>query len=94
LEVCPTSNVATGMIARFEDHPLPKFLEAGLVVTLNSDDPAMFGTSLQEEFLEVARYFGFSRETLTGLCVNAARASFLSEDQKRKLCEEIMRAAT
>ena len=94
LEVCPTSNVATGLIARFEDHPLPKFLEAGLMVTLNSDDPAMFGTSLQEEFLEVARYFGFSRETLTGLCVNAARASFLSEDQKRKLCEEIMRAAT
>jgi aminodeoxyfutalosine deaminase len=93
LEVCPTSNVAMGLIARFEDHPLPKLVEAGLVVTLNSDDPAMFGTSLQEEFQEAARCFRFSRETLTGLCLNAARASFLSDDEKRELCEEITRAA-
>jgi aminodeoxyfutalosine deaminase len=93
LEVCPTSNVATGLIARFEDHPLPKFLEAGLTVTLNSDDPAMFGTSLQAELLGAARCFGFSRETLTAFCLNAARASFLNEDEKQKLCEEIMRAA-
>jgi aminodeoxyfutalosine deaminase len=93
LEVCPTSNVATGLIARFQDHPLPKLLEAGLVITLNSDDPAMFGTSLQEEFQEAARCFAFSQETLTALCLNAARASFQSEEEKRKLCEEIMRAA-
>jgi adenosine deaminase/aminodeoxyfutalosine deaminase len=92
LEVCPTSNVATGLIARFEDHPLPKLLEAGLVITLNSDDPAMFGTSLEQEFHEATRCFGFSRETLAGLCLNAARASFLSADEKQKLCEEIMRA--
>jgi adenosine deaminase len=92
LEVCPSSNVATGLIARFEDHPLPKFLAAGLVVTLNSDDPAMFGTSLENEFLEAARCFGFSRETLTALCLNAARASFLGEEEKQKLCAEITRA--
>jgi adenosine deaminase/aminodeoxyfutalosine deaminase len=85
LEVCPSSNMSTGLIARFEDHPLPKFLEAGLVVTLNSDDPAMFGTSLQEEFLQAARCFKFSRETLAGLCRNAVRASFLSEEDKQKL---------
>ena len=65
---------------------------AGLVVTLNSDDPAMFGTSLENEFLEASRCFGFSRETLTALCLNAARASFLGEDEKQKLCEEITRA--
>jgi adenosine deaminase len=87
LEVCPSSNVSTGLIARFEDHPLPKFMEAGLVVTLNSDDPAMFGTSLQDEFLQAARCFDLSRETLTGLCRNAVHASFLSEDEKRKLEE-------
>jgi adenosine deaminase/aminodeoxyfutalosine deaminase len=85
LEVCPSSNVSTGLIARFEDHPLPDFLEEGLVVTLNSDDPAMFGTCLQEEFLQAARCFEFSRETLAGLCRNAVRASFLSEDEKQKL---------
>jgi adenosine deaminase len=89
VEVCPSSNVSTGLIARFEDHPLPKFLEAGLAVTLNSDDPAMFGTSLQEEFLRAARCFEFSRETLTGLCRNAVDASFLSQEEKQKLREQV-----
>jgi adenosine deaminase len=89
VEVCPSSNVSTGLIARFEDHPLPKFLEAGLVVTLNSDDPAMFGTSLQEEFLEAARCFELSCETLAQLCRNAVDASFLSEGEKQKLREQL-----
>jgi aminodeoxyfutalosine deaminase len=90
VEVCPSSNVSTGLIARFEDHPLPKFLQAGLIVTLNSDDPAMFGTSLQEEFLQAARCFEFSRETLAELCRNAVHASFLSEDEKQKLQEQLI----
>ena len=85
LEVCPSSNVSTGLIVKFEDHPLPQFLDAGLVVTLNSDDPAMFGTSLVDEFERATRCFGLSRETLAGLCRNAVRASFLSEDEKRAL---------
>jgi adenosine deaminase/aminodeoxyfutalosine deaminase len=89
VEVCPSSNVSTGLIVRFEDHPLPKLLEAGLVVTLNSDDPAMFGTSLKEEFLKAARCFDLNRETLTGLCRNAVQASFLSEDEKQKLNERL-----
>ena len=93
LEVCPTSNVATALVARLEDHPLPRFLEAGLVVTLNSDDPAMFGTSLQNEFLEAARCFGFDRQTITALCLNAVRASFLGGDEKQKLSDEILSCA-
>jgi aminodeoxyfutalosine deaminase len=93
LEVCPTSNVATGLLRRFEDHPLPKFLEAGLVVTLNSDDPAMFGTSLQNEFLQAAHCFGFTHQTVADLCLAAVRASFLSEVEKQKLCLEIAQVA-
>jgi adenosine deaminase len=85
VEVCPSSNVSTGLIAQFEDHPLPKFLKAGLLVTLNSDDPAMFGTSLEGEFLEAARCFELSRETLAGFYRNAVRASFLNEDDKQGL---------
>jgi adenosine deaminase/aminodeoxyfutalosine deaminase len=85
VEVCPTSNVSTGLIARYEDHPLPRFLDEGLLVTLNSDDPAMFGKCLQEEFFEAACCFRFSRETLARLCRNAVDASFLSEDEKRNL---------
>lgn len=93
LELCPTSNVATGVLARLEDHPLPQFLAAGLVVTLNSDDPAMFGTSLEDEYLNAARTFGLSREVLTQLARNAARAAFLPEPEKALLLEEINRAA-
>ena len=85
LEVCPGSNVSTGLIARFGDHPLPKLLQAGLVVTLNSDDPAMFGTSLTEEFTQAALSFNLSRETLTGLCRNAVKSSFLDEEEKQLL---------
>jgi aminodeoxyfutalosine deaminase len=89
LEVCPSSNVCTGLIAKLEDHPLPRLLEAGLAVTLNSDDPAMFGTTLQEEFLRVASCFGFGPETLGGLCWNAVRASFLGEHEKWRLLGEL-----
>lgn len=89
LEVCPSSNVSTGLIAQFGDHPLPKFLQAGLLVTLNSDDPAMFGTSLHEEFERAALCFGLERETLAELCRNAVTASFLEVDQKRELLSEL-----
>jgi len=92
LEVCPTSNVATGLIARIEDHPLPRFLERGLIVTLNSDDPAMFGTSLEEEFLRSAEALSLSRTQIVALCENAIRAAFLPDEQKRQLLEDFQQA--
>jgi adenosine deaminase/aminodeoxyfutalosine deaminase len=85
LEVCLTSNVATGVLARVEDHPLPRFLEAGLVVTLNTDDPAMFRTNLVNEYLLAARTFGLARQQILHLCQNAIRAAFLSEEEKLDL---------
>jgi adenosine deaminase/aminodeoxyfutalosine deaminase len=92
LEVCPTSNVATGLIARFEDHPLPRFLEAGLVVTLNSDDPAMFGTSLENEFLQAAKAFSLTPAQIVQLCENSIQAAFLREEEKQKLLKELTSA--
>lgn len=89
LEVCPTSNVATGLIARIEDHPLPRFLERGLVVTLNSDDPAMFGTSLEEEFLRSAEAYSLTRAQIVALCENAIRAAFLPEEERLRLLGEL-----
>jgi aminodeoxyfutalosine deaminase len=89
LEVCPTSNVATGLIARFEDHPLPRFLEDGLTVTLNSDDPAMFGTSLREEFVHAARAFALSPGQIVRLAENAIRCSFLPDEEKKPLLREL-----
>jgi len=85
LEVCLTSNVATGVLGRIEDHPLPQFLDAGLVVTLNTDDPAMFGTDLVNEYLLAARTFSLRREQILQLGQNAIRAAFLSEEEKLNL---------
>jgi aminodeoxyfutalosine deaminase len=93
LEVCPTSNVATGLLTRFEDHPLPKFLAAGLEVTLNSDDPAMFGTSLEGEYLAAAEQFGFSHEQVLRLCATSFQASFLPEEEKQKFLRALSQTA-
>ncbi len=94
LEVCPTSNLATGVLARLEDHPLPHFLESGLVVTLNSDDPAMFGTSLESEFMLAATQFGLQQDVLAGLCENAIRSAFLAEEAKAALLKGLQEAMT
>lgn len=93
LEVCPSSNVSTGVIALLEDHPLPVFLNCGLCATLNSDDPALFGTSLEEEFRRVARTFALSREQIVALCENAIRAAFVEEDFREKLLRELRETA-
>jgi aminodeoxyfutalosine deaminase len=92
LEVCLTSNLATGLLRRLEDHPLRQFLESGLVVTLNSDDPAMFGTSLEGEFALAAAQFGLTRQELVGLCENAVRATFLPANEQQQLLQELSRA--
>jgi aminodeoxyfutalosine deaminase len=92
LEVCPTSNVCTGLVPSFQAHPLPAFLEAGLVVTLNSDDPGLFGTSLENEFESAAAHFALTPAQLTRLSENAIRASFLPENEKAILLQELYSA--
>jgi aminodeoxyfutalosine deaminase len=93
LEVCLTSNVATGILKRIMDHPLRQMLEAGLVVTLHSDDPALFGTSLNEEFRRAATCFSLSVQELTRLCQNAARSAFLAQSERERLLAEINSSA-
>ncbi|TMR94664.1 adenosine deaminase [Nonomuraea basaltis] len=89
LDVCPTSNVCTGQISRIEDHPLPRMLEEGLYVTLNSDDPPMFATTLADEYRVAATVFGFGRKELAQLARNGVQASYMARDRKRTLAEEI-----
>ncbi len=89
VEVCLTSNVATGLLARVEDHPLKRYLDAGLVVTLNSDDPGMFETNLEREMKLAAEHFALSRAQLAQISENAIRASFLPEGSRRELLEEL-----
>ncbi|MCC6614348.1 MAG: adenosine deaminase [Anaerolineae bacterium] len=85
LEVCPTSNVCLGVAPSLIAHPLPELMAHGLYVTLNSDDPPMFNTTLTQEFQQSAQAFGWSASTVETLTLNAARASLLPENEKRAL---------
>ena len=82
LELNPTSNVRTGACASFADHPLRRYFDAGLLVTLNSDDPAFFGSDVANEYLLAHTVQGFTREELRTLAANSIRASFLPEPVK------------
>jgi adenosine deaminase/aminodeoxyfutalosine deaminase len=82
LELNPTSNVRTGVCASFAMHPLRRYFDAGLLVTLNSDDPAFFGSDLANEYLLAHTTQGFTREELRQLAANSIRASFLPESAK------------
>ena len=89
LEVCPTSNVATRLVERIEDHPLPRLVDAGLVVTLNSDDPAMFSSPVAGEYRTAREVFGYDDDALAGFARSSIEASFAGDDLKRRLIDEI-----
>jgi len=89
LELNPTSNVRTGVCPSFADHPLRRYFDAGLLVTLNSDDPAFFGSDVANEYRLAAVEQGFSREELRQLAANSMRASFLPEATKNRWLEKI-----
>ena len=82
LELNPTSNVRTGVCASFADHPLREYFDRGLLVTLNSDDPALFRSDLANEFLLAHTEQGFTRDELRRLAANSIQASFLPEVEK------------
>lgn len=85
LEVNPTSNICLGVFPRFEDHPLPKLIAEGLYVTLNSDDPPMFNTTLTDEYLKANQILGLDIKTLQGLVLNAVHVSLLPADQRAQM---------
>ena len=85
LEICPSSNVCLGVAPSMAAHPLPQLLAAGLCVTINSDDPPMFNTTLTGEYLAVARAFTFRADTIELLVLNAVRATLLPPGEKARL---------
>ncbi|WP_254878827.1 adenosine deaminase [Streptomyces sp. NA04227] len=89
LEVCPTSNVATRAVPSLEEHPLARMVEAGVPVTINSDDPPMFGTDLNTEYAVAARLLGLDERGLAELAKNAVEFSFLDTAGKNRLVTEI-----
>ncbi|MBK0868850.1 adenosine deaminase [Saccharopolyspora sp. HNM0986] len=88
LDVSPTSNLCTRAVAGLQDHPLPRMLREGLLVTLNSDDPPMFGTDLTQEY-RTANRMGLDRTDLAALARNGVQAGFLELGKKARLTNEI-----
>jgi aminodeoxyfutalosine deaminase len=89
LEVCPSSNIATRAVSRLEDHPIRAFRDAGVIVTVNSDDPPMFGTTLNREYAIAADLLGLDEAGLAELARTAVRSSFAPEDVRSRVLGEI-----
>lgn len=89
LEVCPVSNIELKVFASFAEHPFPKLLAAGCKVTLNSDDPPYFWTSLKREYEVAAEHFGLSDAALTRITRTAIEAAFVDEPTRAALLAKV-----
>lgn len=89
LELNVTSNLRTGCCGGLQHHPVRHYFERGLMVTLNSDDPSMFGADLLDEYVTVQREFEFTDEQMREFAANSVEASFLPADRKVALLREV-----
>jgi adenosine deaminase len=89
LELCPSSNVALGLVAGVAEHPLPALRAAGLVVTLNTDIPVLLGVQLAEEYARVADAFGWGRDVLAELARASVDASFAPPEVRARIHNRI-----
>ncbi len=89
LEVCPTSNIATRAVETMDLHPLRTFVEAGVPITIGSDDPPMFGTTLNQEYAVAAELLDLDESGLVGLVRAAVAASYAPEHVKTALLAEV-----
>ena len=88
LNVCPTSNLRLGLYPSHDAHPLKQLVAAGCRVTFNTDDPALFMTSLGDEYRHAVEDCGITVDELEDTALNAVAASFLPEREKAGLLAE------
>ena len=91
LEICPTSNLRLGAVGELSEHPFDRLRQEGVVVTVNSDDPPLFETDLNREYLELAREFGYGPGEVAGFSLDALRAAFV-EESDREILEQAFAA--
>jgi adenosine deaminase len=89
LTVCPLSNVRLRAVDTLPEHPLPRMLQRGLNVSVNSDDPAYFGGYIDENFRQVRAAFNLSTAQLADLAANSVRSAFLTDTRRRELLAEV-----
>jgi adenosine deaminase len=90
LEVCPISNVKTRVVNSLKEHPVKDYYAKGIIVTINTDDPKMFGNSLAEEYRGLNSELGFSYEDIRKLILNGVQSSWLPENDKKILAASIV----
>jgi adenosine deaminase len=91
LTVCPLSNVALQVVATMPEHPLPTMLQRGLVVTVNSDDPAYFGGYVNDNYRAVSDALSLRRDEIVTIVRNGVHASLMTPEEKTKVLGEIDR---
>jgi adenosine deaminase len=89
LTKCPLSNLELKVVEDLKDHPMLQLMEAGLMVTINSDDPAYFGGYINENYIQIAAALNLSKKQITELAKNSFKASFLSDVEKEKLINQV-----
>jgi len=89
LEVCPTSNIRTRSVPSLADHPLPALVAAGVPVSINTDDPPMFGTTLNQEYAVAAELLDLDHDGVAALAADAVRMSFLPSTEQSAIRSEI-----
>jgi aminodeoxyfutalosine deaminase len=94
IEINVTSNLRTGCCESIEAHPVREYFEDGLFLTLNSDDPPMFGSDLLSEYILVQKEFAFSLDQMREFAANSIEASFLPPERKLKLMAEVEQYAS
>jgi adenosine deaminase len=88
LEVSPTSNICIGVFSSWEEHPVRELYDAGVPITINSDDPPMFNTTLTQEFREMVQRFNFGIADIEKMTLNALDQSFLPADERTELRQQ------
>ena len=89
LTVCPLSNLKLCVVDHLKDHPLKTLLDAGIMATVNSDDPAYFGGYLVQNYVDTAKALDLSKEEILKLAKNSFKASFLGEHEKERWIAEL-----
>ena len=87
LELCPMSNVCTGVVKTIKEHPIRKYFDSGLIISVNTDDPMMFNTTLDKEFESLVQEFGFTKEEICRLILLGIESSWLPEERKDLLAK-------
>ena len=91
LEICPVSNVRTGVVSSVAVHPIKKFIERGINVTVNSDDPSMFDTNMNNEYIQLHEQLGFTIPQLFQLSLNAIDSAFRPKEERERLRKKFVK---